>query len=86
MIYKLCGDLNNISIRLEFTGITTICIIWLSEVIAYISMSNILKTVAKQTKILPAQTAQTIEPVLGEFGAWMGGVTSEWPMNIILLS
>ncbi len=48
----------------------------LSDVIAYISMSNILKTEAAQTKILTAQTstneAQTIEPVLGEFGACGG--------------
>ncbi len=39
-------------------------------------MSNILKTEATQTKILTAQTstneAQTIEPVLGEFGACGG--------------
>ncbi len=39
-------------------------------------MSNILKTEAAQTKILTAQTstneAQTIEPVLGEFGACGG--------------
>ncbi len=39
-------------------------------------MSNILKTKATQTKILTAQTstneAQTIEPVLGEFGACGG--------------
>ncbi len=46
------------------------------DVIAYNSMSNILKTEAAQTKILTAQTstneAQTIEPVLGEFGACGG--------------
>ncbi len=39
-------------------------------------MSNILQTETTQTKILPAQTstneAQTIEPVLGEFGACGG--------------
>ncbi len=46
------------------------------DVIAYNSMCNILKTEATQTKLLPAQTstneAQTIEPVLGEFGACGG--------------
>ncbi len=46
------------------------------DVIAYNSMSNILKTEAAQTKLLPAQTstneAQTIEPVLDEFGACGG--------------
>ncbi len=44
----------------------------LSDVIAYISMSNILKTEAAQTKILPAHTstneAQTNETIWGEFG------------------
>ncbi len=49
----------------------------LSDVIAYISMSNIFKTEATQTKILTAQTstneAQTIEPVLGEFLSMWGG-------------
>jgi len=49
------------------------------DVIAYNSMSNILKTEAAQTKLLPAETstneAQTIEPVLGEFGACGGGLS-----------
>ncbi len=42
------------------------------EVIAYNSMSNILKTEAAQTKLLPAQTstneAQTNQTIWGEFG------------------
>ncbi len=46
------------------------------DVIAYNSMCNILKTEVTQTKLLPAQTstneAQTIEPVLGEYGACGG--------------
>ncbi len=63
----------------------------LSDVIAYNSMSNILKTEAAQTKLLPAQTstneAQTIETVLGEFGA-CGGLSDlrKRLLNIILIS
>ncbi len=57
----------------------------LSDVIAYISMSNILKTEAAQTKILTAQTqtneAQTIEPVLGEFGSMWGGLVTSSAYN-----
>ncbi len=45
------------------------------DVIAYNSMSNILKTEAAQTKLLPAQTstneAQTNETIWGEFGVIM---------------
>ncbi len=54
----------------------------LSDVIAYNSMSNILKTEATQTKLLPAQTstneAQTNETIWGEFGVCGG---AEWPQN-----
>ncbi len=61
------------------------------DVIAYNSMSNILKTEAAQTKILMAQTstneAQTIETVLGEFGV-CGGLSDlrKRLLNIILIS
>ncbi len=61
------------------------------DVIAYNSKSNILKTEAAQTKLLPAQTstneAQTIEPVLGELGAY-GGLSDlrKRTLNIILIS
>ncbi len=52
------------------------------DVIAYNSMSNILKTEAAQTKILPAQTstneAQTNETIWGEFGLCGG---AESPQN-----
>ncbi len=52
------------------------------DVIAYISMSNILKTEAAQTKILTAQTstneAQTNETIWGEFGLCGG---AESPQN-----
>ncbi len=54
-------------------------------------LANILKTEATQTKLLPAQTstneAQTIETVLGEFGA-CGGLSDlrKRLLNIILIS
>ncbi len=52
------------------------------DVIAYNSMSNILKTEAAQTKILLAQTstneAQTNETIWGEFGLCGG---AESPQN-----
>ncbi len=55
------------------------------DVIAYNSMSNILKTEAAQTKILPAQTstneAQTNETILGEFGLCGGGGLSHLRMT-----
>ncbi len=60
------------------------------DIIAYYSVSNILKTEAAQTKLLPAETstneAQTIEAILGEFGA-CGGLSDlrKRPLNIILL-
>ncbi len=47
------------------------------DVIAYNSVSNILKTEAAQTKLLPAQTstneAQTIETILATFCVGGGG-------------
>ncbi len=51
----------------------------LSDVIAYNSMSNILKTEAAQTKLLPAQTstneAQTNETRFGVNFEYVGGLS-----------
>ncbi len=53
-----------------------------SDVIAYISMSNILKTEEAQTKHKETRLFGVILKYGGD-GAW---VTSEWPIHIILIS
>ncbi len=47
---------------LQISPNSLVCL-WLSDVIAYISMSNILKTEAAQTKLLPAQTCEGLKSI-----------------------